>query len=201
MRKSSAVRAITMIVLAGMLSSCALFGAAVDDLNRALNGVPGTMTTYNQAGDPIDVVKGESFDVRRDETFDTTDGEGSSNKDSSVIKISVGDGIIRHVGSTLVLAEEGLVKVSDAPTQVELNNSDSGRPWLNYLYEQNRNVWQGKAKTIMIRSQDGTPVAIFAGDQVEVLNPDIPKTTWFRVDGMFLLVYRADYTVYDTALL
>ena len=100
-----------------------------------------------------------------------------------------------------MLAEDGLVKVSDAATTLDLENTEPGRPWLNYLYEQNRNVWEGKAKTIMIRSQDGTPVSVYAGNKVEVFNPDIPKTTWFRIDGKTLLVYRADYSVIDTALL
>ena len=192
---------ITMFVVMISLSSCALFGAAIDDLNRYLNGMSGTMSTYDQFGRPIDVVRGQSFDMRRDETFDTSDSEGNSNKDSSVVKVSVGDSVINHVGSTLILAEEGLIKVSDAPTQVELENSDSGRPWLNYLYQHGRNLWQGKSRTIMIRSQNGTPIAVFAGNTVETFNPDIPKTTWFRVDGKTLLVYRADYTVYDTELL
>ena len=53
----------------------------------------------------------------------------------------------------------------------------------------------------MIRSQDGTPIAVFAGDNVEVFATDVPKSTWFRVDGKLLLVYRCDYTTYDTALL
>jgi len=190
-----------LIMLVPVLSSCALFGAAVDDLNSYLSGRSATITTYNQAGAQIDVIKGKSIDIRRDETFDSTNSDGSSNSDSSVLKISVGDGIIRHVGSTLVLAEDGLVKVSDAATTLDLENTEPGRPWLNYLYEQNRNVWEGKAKTIMIRSQDGTPVSVYAGNKVEVFNPDIPKTTWFRIDGKTLLVYRADYSVIDTALL
>lgn len=183
------------------LSSCALFGAAVDDLNRALSGMPATMSTYNQFGEPIDIVHGKSFDVRRDENFDTNDADGNSNKDSSVLKISLGDSVINHVGSTMILAEDGLIKVSDAPSQVELENSEDGRPWLNFLYHDARNLWKGKSRTIMIRSQNGTPIAVFAGDKVETFNPDIPKTTWFRIDGKNLFVYRADYTVYDTALL
>ena len=37
----------------------------------------------------------------------------------------------------------------------------------------------------------------------EIFSSDIPKTTVFRVDGklLLLLVYRADYTAYDSDLL
>lgn len=35
----------------------------------------------------------------------------------------------------------------------------------------------------------------------EIFSSDIPKTTVFRVDGKMLLVYRADYTAYDSDLL
>ena len=35
----------------------------------------------------------------------------------------------------------------------------------------------------------------------EIFSSDIPKTTVFRVDGKLLLVYRADYTAYDSDLL
>ncbi|OYX53471.1 hypothetical protein B7Y92_02920 [Candidatus Saccharibacteria bacterium 32-50-13] len=35
----------------------------------------------------------------------------------------------------------------------------------------------------------------------EIFSGDIPKTTVFRVDGKLLLVYRADYTAYDSDLL
>lgn len=192
---------VSALVMVSLLSSCALFGDTADDISRYLHGMSATMSTYDQFGRPIDVVKGKSFDVRRDDTFDSSDSEGNSNKDSSVIKISVGDEVIRHVGSTMLLVQDGIVKVSDAPTQVELENNDAGRPWLNYLHQRASNLWKGKAETLMIRSQNGTPIAVFAGDEVSVFAPDIPKTTRFRIDGKTLVVYRADYTIYPTALL
>lgn len=116
--------------------------------------------------------------------------------------ISLGDSHISHVGSTLVLAEDGIIDVTESiGTEVSFENSESGVPWLNNLIEYNRNLWQGKGKTLMVRSQDGTPVAVFVGDEVEVFATDVPKSTWFRIDGKYLLVYRADYTMYDNDLL
>ena len=54
---------------------------------------------------------------------------------------------------------------------------------------------------ILLISQNGKPLATYVGDSVSVFSVDIPKTTAFLVDGKILIVYRCDYTVYDTALL
>lgn len=183
------------------LTGCAAGSAWGDDVNRALNGVEATMTTYDQDGARIDQVTGTSFRVSRDEKFDSSASDGSSNKDSQVLLISVGSSHISHVGSSLILAEKGLTEVTSATNTVDVTNSDAGRPWLNDLIEKNRNLWQGKAKTLLIRSQSGAPIAVFVGAQVEAFATDVPKSTAFRVDGKYLFVYRCDYTIYDSDLL
>lgn len=102
----------------------------------------------------------------------------------------------------MILAQEGLTDVTEnSAATVLLENSQPGIPILNNFIEKHRNLWQGKSKTIMIRSQDGTPIAVYAGNQVEIFATDVPKSTWFRIDGKYLLVYRADYTTYDNDLL
>lgn len=192
---------IATAVAVATLASCAGLSAFGEEFNRALKGVSATMTTYNENGELIDKVNGESFQVSRDTRFDTTNSDGTSKNDSSVLMISLGSNHISHVGSTLVLAQDGLITVAGGTTAVDLTNTDPGMPWLNNLFEYNRNMWAGKGKTILIRSQSGSPIAVYAGDQVEILATDVPKSTWFRVDGKYLLVYRADYTVYDNELL
>ncbi len=191
------------LVITAILSGCAAFGAIGDSFEQALSGVPATMTTYTQGGEQIDEINGNSFRITRDTKFDTTNSEGITNSDSSVLLISLGDSIISHVGSSLILAEDGLTDLSDGfgSPYVSLQNTEPGTPWLNTLFEQYQNLWQGSSKTILIRSQDGTPIAIFAGNTVEPLATDVPKSTWFRIDGRTLIVYRCDYTVYDNALL
>lgn len=191
------------LVIAMAFSACAGIGAFGDNINRAFNGVSATMTTYTQGGIQVDRVKGASFRVARDTRFDTSDSEGASKKDSSVLLISLGDSHISHVGSSMILAQDGLTDVSmeQAAPGVTFENTQRGTPWLNDLIEYNRNLWQGKGKTVLVRSQDGTPVAVYAGNEVEILSTDVPKSTWFRIDGKYLFVYRSDYTVYDNALL
>lgn len=196
---------ITFVILAiigGLLAGCAGAGQAIGDLNAALSGRSGTMSTYDEQSQLVDRVQGTSFRFARDTTFDSTDSEGHSNEDSDVILISLGNSHINHVGSTLIFAEDGVTNItSNLPATAQFSNSEAGTPWLNDIRYKFQNLWQGKARTIMIRSQNGTPLAVFAGNQVESFSSDIPKSTVFRVDGKYLLVYRADYTVYDTNLL
>lgn len=191
-----------ILVIFGLTASgCALFGKATDDFLSAFQGRAATMSTYDEDGNVIDRVKGSSFDLRRDDTFDSKNSDGTSNEDSQVLRISVGDHMINHVGSTLLLADDGIIRVSDAPSRVDLENSDSGSPWMNRLYQSFTNNFQGTARSVMVRSQSGVPIAVFAGNHVEYFATEVPKTTWLRIDGKNLIIYRADYTIYDNGLL
>ncbi len=193
---------VVLAILGGaVVGFSALFGKQVSDLNSMLNGRAATMRTFDEQGFLIDQIKGKSFDVRRDETFDSAGEDGSSNADSKVLMISLGSDVITHVGSTMVLADDGVVQVSGAPTRVALENTQSGTPWLNYMHNSFGNLWQGKAKTIMVRSQSGMPIAVYAGNHVETFATDIPQSTWLRVDDQNLLIYRADLTIIPTNLL
>lgn len=197
-----AARLVALVLSLALASGCALFEQFGEKITQAFSGVEATMTTYSAEGQRIDRVQGESFRISRDDRFDTSDSEGNSNNDSSVLLISLGDNHISHVGSTMILADSDLTEITDeAPETVDFTNADRGTPWLNDLRHRFGNLWQGKSKTIIIRSQLGHPVAVYAGDRVELFATDIPKATWFQVDGKQLLVYRADYTVYDNALL
>ena len=186
------------------LTSCAGLSAFGEELSRAWQGVPATFTSYDQAGNPIDEVHGTSFRVARDTRFDTTE-VGSDGKTSTtpgeVLLISIGDSHISHVGSSACLVQDGLDPIGDAADYVKFSNSQPGMPWLNDLREKFQNQWHGRSKTILIRSQDGKPISVFAGNAVEVFATDVPKSTWFRVDGKMLWCYRVDYTTYDTKLL
>ena len=190
------VAAIMIVVVSG----CAAFQNAAEQIEEALQGRSLTMTTFATDGQVIDQVNGKSMRIARDTTFDSTDSAGGSNADSSVLMISIGDNHIRHVGSTLIAAEQGLTTVA-GPGTINLTNVKPGMPWLNDFIEVNRNLWKGKGKTILIRSQFDKPLAVYAGDAVEIFATDVPKTTRFRVDGKVLVVYRANYTVYDNELL
>lgn len=190
-----------LVLMVTLLSGCALLDFFTEDVSQSFSGVQATYRSYAQDGTLIDEVVGESFQITRDKRFDSSDSEGYSNEDSQVLQISIGSNFISHVGSTMILEESGLEDAQgDVDTQVFIENLDAGVPFVNKLRENNQNLWRGKGKTILIRSQDGLPVATYVGDEVEIFSTSIPKSTWFQVDGKMLFVYRADYTIIDNEL-
>jgi len=194
------VLAAVAVVLAVTMSGCAMISNWGEGVSRAFKGVPATFSTYDQQGRMMDNVHGVSFRVSRDERFDSVNSSGESGADSQVLMVSVGNDHISHVGSSAILAQDGVVKVADSAT-LKANSSESGTPILNDFIEKHRNLWQGKSKTIIVRSQDGLPLAVYAGDNVEIFATDVPKSTQLRVDGKYLFVYRVDLTIYDNAIL
>jgi hypothetical protein len=187
-------------LITGLLAAC---GAQVDEFDQAFNGYAATMRTFDDSGNLIDRVKGESFRVARDTEFDTLNSDGTSKNDSSVLLISLGDSHIHHVGATMILAQDGLTDISASlpSTAMDFTNTQPGTPWLNDLRYRFKNAWGGSSKTIVIRSQNGRPIAVYGGNDVQILSTDVPKSTWFRIDGKTLFFYRGGYTVYDNKLL
>lgn len=199
-------KVLVAVALAGAIgvtmTGCALFGTAVDNLMSKMKGRSATIVTYNVFGNKLDSVHGTAIDISRDTTFDSVNTDGSTNADSSVLRISVGKSHMQHVGSTLLMIEDGVINVSDQlPATVTIENNQRAVPFLNNIRQQFQNLWQGRARTIIVRSQNGSPIAIFAGNQVEYFATDVPKSTLLRIDGKYLLIYRSDYTIYDNALL
>lgn len=190
------------LIVGAVLSSASACDRKVDDLFALMKGRQATIITYNVFGQRLDRVHGASVDVSRDGTFDSVNPDGTVNADSSVVMVSIGGGVMTHVGSTLLMIEDGLVDITNQlPPTVHLENTERGTPILNYLRQNFRNLWGGTSRTILIRSQNGSPIAIFGGNKVEYFATDIPKSTLLRIDGRYLLVYRSDYTIYDNKLL
>ena len=52
------------------ITSCAASAMTFEDLARDWKGIPATMTTYDQRGQVLDQVKGESCKVARDARFE-----------------------------------------------------------------------------------------------------------------------------------
>lgn len=175
---------------------------SVKDLESKLSGLEMDIRSFDEESNVIDHITGKSVMVERNTTFDTVT-DGSSNKDSSVITITVGKNRIDHVGSSLIVAEKGLYDVFDEYTKtVDISNAEKrGVPVINSVVNSFKNITSGTKKTLLIRSQNGTPLATYVGDNVSIFSVDIPKSTAFLIDKKVLLVYRCDYTLYDTELL
>lgn len=165
-------------------------------------GLEMTVRTYDENSQLIDEMSGKSLSISRNEEFDSVDAEGYSNADSSVLKVTLGHYEIDHVGSSLIAAEEGLEDLfAKYQSSVDMVNYDPSIPIVNRMVSSLKNDFTGKAKVVLIRSQNGTPLATYAGDKVSLYASDAPKTSELLIDGKRLIIYRCDYTIYDRELL
>ncbi len=165
-------------------------------------GLQMTVRTYDENSQLIDQMTGKSLSISRNEEFDSVDSEGNSKSDSSVLKVTLGEYEIDHVGSSLIASEEGLEDLfTKYQKSVDVSNYNHSMPIINQMVSQLKNDMTGKKKVILIRSQNGTPLATYAGNKVSLYASDAPKTSELLIDGKRLIIYRCDYTIYDKALL
>nr|WP_042361671.1 DUF5052 family protein [Streptococcus ovis] len=165
-------------------------------------GLDMTVRTFDENSQLIDQMSGTSLSISRNEEFDSVDAEGNTNADSSVLKVTIGKYEVDHVGSSLIAEEDGLEDLF-AKYQDKVDIEEHGRnvPLVNRMVSSLKNDFTGKAKVILIRSQNGTPLATYAGNKVSLYASDAPKTSELLIDGKRLVIYRCDYTIYDRELL
>ena len=165
-------------------------------------GLEMTVRTFDESSQLIDEMSGKSLSIERNTDFDSVDAEGNSKADSSVLKVTIGQYEMDHVGSSLIAAEEGLEDLfAKYQKTVAVEEDGKAIPVVNRMVSQLKNDFTGKAKVILIRSQNGTPLATYAGDKVSLYTSDAPKTSELLIDGKRLIIYRCDYTIYDRELL
>lgn len=185
------------------LTGCQSIGNFFKTTQEQFLGLSGTLRTFDENSQVIDKISGKSISIESDDRFDITDENGDVSKESSVLNITIGGSQVIHVGSTLIFAENGLTdymeKYSD---KVDISTENRSLPFINRFFNQIKNDISGESKLILVRSQTGTPLATYFGKRVSTSAPDgIPNTTYLLVDGKRLIIYRADFTIYDTDLL
>lgn len=186
-----------------LLAACQDVGMTSKAIQEKVDGLSMTVKTYNENSQVIDTVTGKSLMIDRDSRFDSTDSEGTSQKDSSVVDITIGKNEMIHVGSSMIVQEQGLTDVFNQYSKtVNIANEDTrGLPFMNRLINRYKDSFEGKNRVVLIRSQNGTPLATYAGNKVTPYSTDVPKSTALLIDGHLLLIYRCDYTIYDKELL
>lgn len=196
-----------ILVIAGlsllMLTGCQSVNDFFKTTEEQYLGLSGTVRTFDENSQVIDKLSGKSVSIKSDDRFDMTDELGNISKESSVLDVTIGRSQVLHVGSTLIFSEDGLTDYMDEYGEsVELETKDRSLPFVNRFFNQIKNDWTGQSKLILIRSQNGTPLATYFGDRVSTSAPEgIPNTTYLLIDGKRLIIYRADFTIYDTDLL
>ncbi|MGX4686139.1 DUF5052 family protein [Vagococcus sp. JNUCC 83] len=185
-------------VMVILLSGCQDIMNSFKQFEQSFKGLEMTVRTYDEQSQVMDKVQGKSVKIERDDTFDTDE----DSKDSSVIQITVGRNEMHHVGSSMIIEEKGLTNIFDEyADKVDINNTKRSVPMINSMVNDFSNSFKGKDKVILIRSQNGTPLATYAGNKVSMYSTDVPKSTGILIDGKYLFIYRCDYTIYDKALI
>ena len=196
MKKKLATLVIVSLVF--VLAGCQDISMFFKGFEESFKGLEMNIQTYDEESQLIDKVTGKSVMIERDSTFDTD----LESKDSSVIQITIGEKEIHHVGSSMIIAERGLTNVfDDYAEKIDIQNMQRGVPIINSMINDFRNSFTGKQKVVLIRSQNGTPLATYAGNNVSMYKTDVPKSTGLLIDGKYLFVYRCDYTIYDLDLI
>ena len=195
MKKKRLLAACLALALLPLLYSCSMISDYTLGLKSKLVGIPFTVSTYDYDGQKIDQIKGKSVHI---ETYKPMSKKNSNgDEQSKVIDVEFGGQQMIHVGSSLI-ANEGLRNYEDTfSKKVTITDKQRSIPVLSIMYNNFRNDWLSKGKVIMIRSQAGKPIAVYAGNKVRVSTTDMPSTTQINVDGHRLFIYRCDYSIYD----
>ncbi|SHF21633.1 protein of unknown function [Tissierella praeacuta DSM 18095] len=201
-RKKFIILLVVLIPILSMLNGCALFSNEIGKMKENLRGRTATIQTYDEESNIIDSIKGNSISITSEDKFNSKDEEGNIINKSSVINLTIGGKSMVHVGSSLILYEEGLTDIfNEYSKKVDIENINRSTPFINRMVNDMTNLTSGKARVVLIRSQSGKPLATFVGNKVSYFATGIDKSTGILIDGKYLFIYRCDYTIYDMELL
>ena len=176
---------------------------------------------YDNHGNQWLAVEGTSFDIEPNKVKEYAyDSDGfwiSQWTTSSVMSITVDGKHIESCGSTVLFYDTRLEKLSlDLPEEITLSQGDSATIYSPYdgynYYEDNwglRYYWQSErqanttpaSRIVIIQSQEGDPICMFAGDKVSwSVSRNLPKTTELMIDGKVVYVHRANFSIVDTSV-
>ena len=182
------------ILTALALTGCAAIGAYFSQLKGELFGNDYTIRQYDDFGNLGFTVYGDrvTMDCELDENGEV----------SSYIDITIDGRSWKHVGSTLVFAQAGVDLITDfqLPENMGSDSASTG------LMAVDRTIYNyakffGKDLVGLVSSQNGTPVALFQGDDCYTEIPgDLPKTTLIHIDGKLVYVHRANVDIIPAAL-
>ncbi len=185
---------VTALVLVIALTGCAALEAFVGKLKGELFGNDYIIRQYDDFGNLVFTIHGDkvTMDCELDEYGEVT----------SYIDITIDGKSWKHVGSTLVFAQESADMITDfqIPEEMEAQHSSTGLMAIDRRINEYANYF-GKDLVILISSQNGTPVALFQGNDVYTEIPgDLPKTTLIHIDGALVYVHRANIDILPASL-
>ena len=194
MKKKYFALLLAFMLACGTLTGCAAISSFFGTLKGELFGNDYTIRQYDDFGNLVFTVHGDRV---------TLDGElDEYGEVSSYIDITIDGASWKHVGSTLVFAQNGVDMITDFQLPENLENSGSGTGLMAIDREINNyaNLF-GKKLVVLVSSQNGPPVALFQGDSCYTEIPgDLPKTTLIHIDGKRVYVHRANVDIIPASL-
>ncbi len=190
MNKKKVFYSIVAAILVISLTGCAALDAFVSKLRGELFGNDYIIRQYDDFGNLVFTIRGDkvTMDCELDEYGEVT----------SYIDITIDGESWKHVGSTLVFAQEKADMITDFQIPAEMEGQGFGSTGLMAV-DRRLNEYAnffGKDLVILISSQNGTPVALFQGNNVYTEIPgDLPKTTLIHIDGAMVYVHRANIDI------
>ena len=187
-------KVIPFFLSALLLTGCAAFGSFLSRLKGELFGNGYDIRQYDDFGSLVFTVHGDkvTMDCETDENGEVT----------SYIDITIDGQSWKHVGSTLVFAQEGVDMITDF--QVPMDMEDAGNSTGLMAADRKMNEYAndfGKELVVLVSSQNGTPIALFQGDNCYTEIPgDLPKTTLISIDGKLVYVHRANVDIIPASL-
>ena len=188
------------------LSGCGFFESVISDIKGDLIGNNYTITTYDNYGEKNLTIKGDKISITgnpvEESGYDSSGNVITTYSLSSVITITIDGHEMESCGDTMIFAGKGLEPIVNFSIEdIDSSSGIEGLTSVNRVLNNYENLF-GKSRVVVIKSQLGTPICAFEGDDVYWEIPeDLPKMTKLMVDGKPLYIHRANYQIIDTALI
>ena len=175
-------------------SGCAALGAYINKLKGELFGNDYRIQQFDDFGNLVFTVYGDkvTMDCELDEYGEV----------SSYVDITIDGQSWKHVGSTLVFAQNGVDMITDfqLPEGMENETGGTGLMSADRVINEYANLF-GKKLVVIVSSQNGTPIGLFQGNNCYVEIPgDLPKTTLISIDGKLVYVHRANVDIIPASM-
>lgn len=182
-------------LMAASMTSCGIVDTYIKQLKGELIGNDYNITEYDHYGNPVLRVSGDK--IRMDAETD------NAGEPTSYINITIDGFEWKHVGATLVFAQNGADMITDfaLPEHIESNGDTStGLMSVDRFINNYKNAF-GRGEVVLVSSQNEVPIGLFRGDKCTVTIPDnLPKTTLIDIDGKLVYIHRGIVDIIPTGL-
>jgi len=181
---------IMVLAVTVVLAGCSGLKSKIKDYSAELIGLEREFHVYDDAGNETMTVSGNNTDMQASEV-------------ENVILIEVDGSRWQHVGSTMIAYETGLKNyIEDYKDTLTLDGDNSGSIT---VIDKALNSFvadaAGLKRIIIVKTQQGVPIAVFDGDKVYIEESSLPNTTKVLIDNKRLHIYRADLEIIEKSLL